>query len=204
MEQQQAPATRFDAARRLGRRLAGYFIGAVAPGASRAARARSAGKAVAASVAIGFLLLVSLVLSAGIAVVGNFLSGILPGGEILWQVVNFLLGFAVVALLFAAIYKVLPDAEIEWSDVWVGAVVTSFLFTVGRILIGLYLGHASVGSTFGAAGSLLVFLVWVYYSAQILFFGAEFCVVFARRYGSRRPELTAAGAPAPPTAHPIA
>ena len=134
---------------------------------------------------IGFLLLVSLVLSAGISAVGNLLSGFLPGGEILWQGVNFVLGFAVVALLFAAIYKVLPDAEVAWSDVWVGAVVTSFLFTVGRILIGLYLGHASVGSTFGAAGSLLVFLVWVYYSAQILFFGAEFTQVHARCYGSR-------------------
>ena len=143
---------------------------------------------------IGFLLLVSLVLSAGISVVGNILSGLLPGGELLWQGVNFLLGFAVVALLFAAIYKVLPDAEVEWSDVWVGAVVTSFLFTVGRILIGLYLGHASVGSTFGAAGSLLVFLVWVYYSAQILFFGAEFTQVYARRYGSRiRPSAGAVG-----------
>ena len=134
---------------------------------------------------IGFMLLVSLVLSAGISAVGNLLSGFLPGGEILWQGVNFVLGFAVVALLFAAIYKVLPDAEVQWSDVWVGAVVTSLLFTVGRILIGLYLGRASVGSTFGAAGSLLVFLVWVYYSAQILFFGAEFTQVYARRYGSR-------------------
>ena len=101
---------------------------------------------------IGFMLLVSLVLSAGVAVVGNLLQGFLPGGEIVWQAVNFVLGFAVVAALFAAIYKVLPDAEVEWSDVWVGALVTSLLFTVGRILIGLYLGHASVGSTFGAAG----------------------------------------------------
>ncbi|HZO24888.1 MAG TPA: YihY/virulence factor BrkB family protein [Chloroflexota bacterium] len=134
---------------------------------------------------IGFLLLVSLVLTAAVSAVGNLLAGFLPGGELLWQGVNFLLGFAVVALLFAAIYKVLPDAEVEWSDVWVGAVVTSFLFTVGRILIGLYLGHASVGSTFGAAGSLLVFLVWVYYSAQILFFGAEFTQVYAQKYGSR-------------------
>ena len=143
---------------------------------------------------IGFMLLVSLILSAGISAVGNLLQGFLPGGEILWQGVNFLLGFAVVALLFAAIYKVLPDAEVEWSDVWVGAVVTSLLFTVGRILIGLYLGHASVGSTFGAAGSLLVFLVWVYYSAQILFFGAEFTQVYARCYGSRiRPSEGAVG-----------
>lgn len=143
---------------------------------------------------IGFLLLVSLVLSAGVSAVGNLLSGFLPGGELVWQAVNFVLGFAVVALLFAAIYKVLPDAEVEWSDVWVGAVVTSFLFTVGRILIGLYLGHASIGSTFGAAGSLLVFLVWVYYSAQILFFGAEFTQVYAQRYGSRiRPSEGAVG-----------
>jgi hypothetical protein len=88
-------------------------------------------------------------------------------------------------LLFGAIYKVLPDVEIQWSDVWIGAAVTSLLFTLGRLLIGLYLGYAGVGSTFGAAGSLLVFLVWVYYSAQILFFGAEFTQVYARRYGSR-------------------
>jgi membrane protein len=143
---------------------------------------------------IGFLLLVSLILSAGLSAIGNLLQGLLPGGEIVWQVVNFVLGFAVVALLFAAIYKILPDAEVEWSDVWVGAAVTSLLFTIGRLLIGLYLGHASVGSSFGAAGSLLVFLVWVYYSAQILFFGAEFTQVYARRYGSRiRPSEDAVG-----------
>ena len=134
---------------------------------------------------IGFLLLVSLMLSAGLSAVGAFFSGLLPGGAIVWQAVNFVLSFAVVALLFAAIYKVLPDVTIAWSDVWIGAGVTALLFTIGKLLIGLYLGHASVGSTFGAAGSLLVFLVWVYYSAQILFFGAEFTQVFARRYGSR-------------------
>jgi membrane protein len=134
---------------------------------------------------IGFLLLVSLMLSAGIAAVGAFFSGFLPGGAVVWQAVNVLLSFGVVALLFAAIYKVLPDVTISWSDVWIGAAVTALLFTVGKLLIGLYLGHASVGSTFGAAGSLLVFLVWVYYSAQILFFGAEFTQVYARRYGSR-------------------
>src|SRR3954469_13576041 len=89
------------------------------------------------------------------------------------------------AALFAAIYKVLPDVTVAWSDVWIGAAVTALLFTVGKLLIGLYLGHASIGSTFGAAGSLLGFLVWVYYSAQILFFGAEFTQVYARRYGSR-------------------
>jgi hypothetical protein len=110
---------------------------------------------------------------------------VLPGGNVVWQVLNFVVSFGVVTALFAAIYKVLPDAEIAWSDVWVGAAVTALLFAVGKLLIGLYLGHASVGSTFGAAGSLLVFLVWVYYSAQILLFGAEFTQVYARRYGSR-------------------
>jgi membrane protein len=134
---------------------------------------------------IGFLLLVSLVLSAGLSVVGNLVQELLPGGPFLWQIVNFGVSFGVVTLLFAAIYKVLPDVEIAWSDVWIGAAVTALLFTIGKLLIGLYLGYATVGSTFGAAGSLLVFLVWVYYSAQILFFGAELTQVYARRYGSR-------------------
>jgi len=134
---------------------------------------------------VGFVLLVSLVVTAGVAVAGNFFSSVLPGGAVLWQVVNFGLSFAVTTLLFAAIYKVLPDVTVAWNDVWIGSAVTALLFTVGKLLIGLYLGHASVGSTFGAAGSLLVFLVWVYYSAQILFFGAEFTQVYARRYGSR-------------------
>jgi membrane protein len=134
---------------------------------------------------IGFILLVSLVLSALLAALGRYFSGLLPGGDVIWQVVNFLVSFSLITLLFAAIYKVLPDAEIAWSDVWVGAAVTALLFTVGKLLIGLYLGNASVGSTYGAAGSLLVLLVWVYYSAQILFLGAEFTQVYARAYGSR-------------------
>jgi membrane protein len=134
---------------------------------------------------IAFVLLVSLVLSAGLSAVGGLLGDVLPGGNIIWQGVNFLVSFAIVTALFAAMYKVLPDATIDWSDVWIGAAVTALLFTIGKVLIGLYLGHASIGSTFGAAGSLLVFLVWVYYSAQILFFGAEFTQVYARRYGSR-------------------
>jgi membrane protein len=134
---------------------------------------------------IGFMLLVSLVLSAALAVIGTFFSGLLPGAEILWQVVNFVISFVVIALLFSAMYKVLPDVEIAWRDVWIGGAVTALLFTVGKLLLGLYLGNASVGSTYGAAGSLLVFLVWVYYSAQILFFGAEFTQVYARKYGTR-------------------
>jgi len=134
---------------------------------------------------IGFLLMVSLVLSAGLVALGHFFSGLLPGMPVLWEVVNFVVSFAVVTGLFAAIYKLLPDVEIKWSDVWIGAAVTALLFTVGKLLIGLYLGNASIGSTYGAAGSLLVVLVWVYYSAQILFFGAEFTQVYARRYGSQ-------------------
>jgi membrane protein len=134
---------------------------------------------------IGFMLLVSLVLSAALAVLGQFFSSVLPGGEVIGQAVNFIISFGVITLLFGAIYKVLPDVEIAWSDVWVGAATTALLFTVGKLLIGLYLGHASVGSTYGAAGSLLVLLIWVYYSSQILFFGAEFTQVYARRYGSR-------------------
>ncbi len=109
----------------------------------------------------------------------------MPGVELIGQAINFVISFAVVTLLFAAIYKVLPDVTIAWRDVWIGAAVTALLFTIGKLLIGLYLGHASVGSTYGAAGSLLVLLVWIYYSAMILFFGAEFTQVYARRYGSR-------------------
>jgi membrane protein len=134
---------------------------------------------------IGFLLLVSLALSSAISVIGSLVEGLLPGGATVWQLVNFGLSFAIVTLLFAAIYKVLPDVDIAWSDVWIGGAVTALLFSIGKLLIGLYLGYASVGSTFGAAGSLMVFLLWVYYSAQILLFGAEFTQVYARRYGSR-------------------
>ena len=133
----------------------------------------------------GFLLLVSLVLSSALSALGNFLNNLLPAAGLLWQVVNLAISFAVITLLFAAIYKVLPDVEIAWSDVWIGAAVTALLFTIGKLLIGLYLGHASVGSTYGAAGSLLVLLIWVYYSAQILLFGAEFTQVYAREYGTR-------------------
>lgn len=132
---------------------------------------------------IGFLLLVSLVMSTALAGIVSYVSG---GAEsMLWSIVNFVLSFAITTLLFAAIFKVLPDAKIEWRDVWVGAVVTALLFTIGKSLIGLYLGRAAPDSTYGAAGSLVAILVWVYYSAQILFMGAEFTQVYAKRYGSR-------------------
>lgn len=132
---------------------------------------------------VAFLLLVSLVVSAGLAALGKFLSSSLPGGEALWQVINFLISFGVVTLLFALILKVVPDARIRWHDVWIGAGVTALLFTVGKTLFGLYLGKSDVTSSYGAAGSIVALVLWVYYSSQILFFGAEFTQVYARRFG---------------------
>ena len=135
--------------------------------------------------AIGFLLLVSLVVSAVLAAVGAWFAHLLPGWSVLWQVVNFGVSFAVITVLFALMYKILPDTHVAWKDVWLGAAVTSLFFTLGKLGIGLYLGRSSVASSYGAAGSLAVILVWVYYSAQILFFGAEFTQVYARHHGSR-------------------
>lgn len=134
---------------------------------------------------IGFLLLVSLVLSAILAGVSTYMEGFVPALAPLWAIVNFLVSFGVITCLFALIYRVLPDVHIAWGDVWVGAAFTALLFTIGRTLIGIYLGSAAVGSAYGAAGSLVIILVWVFYSAQILLFGAEFTQVYARRYGSR-------------------
>ena len=134
---------------------------------------------------VGFLLLVALVLSAALAALGKFLGGLLPIPEAVLQAMNFVISFGVITLLFALIYKILPDAEIRWSDVWTGAAVTALLFTIGKFVLGLYLGKSSAGSAYGAAGSLIVVLLWVYYSAQILFFGAEFTQVYANTYGSR-------------------
>jgi membrane protein len=145
---------------------------------------------------IGFLLLVSLVVSAVLAAAGTFLVGLLPAWETLLHVVSGLVSFAIITLLFALIYKVLPDTRVAWSDVWMGAAVTSLLFSLGKLGIGLYLGKSSVASTYGAAGSFAVLLLWVYYSSQLLFLGAEFTQVYARWHGSRRAERSgAAGKP---------
>jgi len=133
----------------------------------------------------GFLLLVSLVFSAALAAAGAYLEGLVPGGAVLWQAAHALASFAVVTGLFALIYRVVPDAEVAWRDVWIGAAVTALLFVVGKLAIGLYLGRSSIGSAYGAAGTLLVLLVWIYYSTQILFLGAEFTQVYANRHGSR-------------------
>jgi membrane protein len=134
---------------------------------------------------IGFLLLVSLVASAAIAALDNYASGLFPGAEVLIGIVSAVLGLALITLLFAMIFKFLPDVKIGWRDVWIGAAVTSLLFLIGKVLIGLYLGNSSVASTYGAAGSLVILLLWIYYSTQILFFGAELTQVYAARYGSR-------------------
>jgi membrane protein len=134
---------------------------------------------------VAFLLLVSLLVSAALAAVGRILSGVLPGGEVVWQVINFAVSLAVVSGLFALTFKTVPHARVAWRDVWVGAVVTALLFTLGKLLIGLYLGKASISSAYGAAGSLVVLVIWVYYSASILLFGAEFTQVYASRFGSR-------------------
>jgi membrane protein len=132
---------------------------------------------------IGFLLLVSLVLSAVLSGIGKYLADVLPMSSVVLQAINFTISLAVTSLLFALIFKVLPDAYIRWRDVWVGSVVTALLFSLGRFLIGLYLGRSSVSSAYGAAGSLVVVLLWIYYSAQILFMGAEFTQVYAGKFG---------------------
>jgi membrane protein len=131
---------------------------------------------------IGLLLLLSLILSA----VGAYVTAFLPRGATMAEVFDATVGLVVLTGLFAMIYKVLPDTRVAWRDVWLGALVTSMLFTVGRMGIGLYLGRASVASSYGAAGSLVILLLWIYYSAMILYLGAEFTHVYSIRHGSRR------------------
>lgn len=143
-------------------------------------------------VGIGFLLLVSLVVSAGLAAFSKFLNLLLPGAGILSVITSDVVSFLVIAVLFAMIFKVLPDVKIAWSDVWIGAGVTSLLFTLGKFLLGWYLGRSTTISAYGAAGSVVLVLLWVYYSAQILFFGAEVTKVYANRFGRRlRPSSNA-------------
>ena len=133
---------------------------------------------------VGFLLLVSLIISAVISGLQDYMNSWLPGIPWFWQAANVIASFLVVAVLFAMIYKILPDVVISWRDVRIGAAVTALLFTGGKYMIGIYLGRTATASAFGAAGSLVVLLFWVYYSALIVFFGAEFTQVYARRYGS--------------------
>jgi membrane protein len=135
-------------------------------------------------VGIGFLLFVSVLLSSVLSVIANLFTDLLPGGPLLWQILEYVISFIIVTFLFAVLFKVLPDAETRWKDIWVGAAITAALFTIGRIALTIYMGQAAPGSAYGAAGSVIVFLLWVYYSALILFFGAEFTQVYANRYGA--------------------
>ncbi|HEY0822097.1 MAG TPA: YihY/virulence factor BrkB family protein [Rhizobacter sp.] len=137
---------------------------------------------------IGFVLMVSLVVSAALSALGHWWAPLFGAWELTLQLVNLVVSFALVTLIFAMIYKVMPRVKVEWRDVWVGAAVTALLFSIGKSLIGLYIGKSGITSGFGAAGSLAVVLVWVYYSAQIFLLGAEFTWVYAHSHGSRRGE----------------
>jgi len=136
--------------------------------------------------AIAFLLMVSLVLGAATAALGKWWSGAFGSWEVVAHIVNNLLGFAVTTVGFAVIYKLMPRVKVQWHDVWLGAAVTALLFTIGKFLISLYIGKSGIASGFGAAGSLIVIFVWVYYSAQIFLMGAEFTWIYAQTFGSMR------------------
>lgn len=137
-------------------------------------------------VSIGFLLLVSLAVTAALAAIGKYFTGLIPGPEILLPLLhgaNFFISLAVITILFALLFRILPDGHMPWRCIWLGAALTSILFTIGKSLIGLYLGKSSIGSQYGTAGSLALILVWVYYSSQILFLGAEFTKVYTKKKG---------------------
>lgn len=151
---------------------------------SRLVRARAASLGLVA--ALGFMLLVSLAASTAISALGEYINQRLPFGELIVSAINTAVSFVLIALLFAAIYKVLPDRRLKWRDVGVGSVVTALLFTVGKSLIGWYIGTSAIATSYGAAGALMVVLVWVYYSAQIFLFGAEITRAYSVRSGSRQ------------------
>jgi membrane protein len=144
----------------------------------------------------GFLLLVSLILSAALSAIGSRLHDRIPGGEAVWHVVHVVFSVGITAVVFTLMFKVIPDAKIAWKDVWLGGFVTAVMFTAGQVLIGLYLGKTSVGSAYGAASSLMIVLLWIFFSSCILFLGAEFTQVYANMYGSKiGPTENAVGVP---------
>lgn len=151
---------------------------------SRLIRARAIGLGLVA--ALGFLLIVSLVISAGLTAFGRYLDTALPTGKLILPILNFVVSFVLLGLLFGAIYKILPDRTLQWKDVVIGAVVTSILFNIGKSLIGWYIGSSAIASSYGAAGGLIVLLLWVYYSVQIFLLGAEFTKIYANRHGSKQ------------------
>ena len=134
--------------------------------------------------ALGFLLLISLLLTAALSAVGKYIAPYLPEGAL--QIAGSAASFAVISVLFAMMFKWLPDTRVEWRDVWLGAILTAALFELGKFVIGFYIGKQGLESTYGAAASIVVVLIWIYYSAQLVLMGAEFTKVYARRYGSRR------------------
>ena len=134
---------------------------------------------------LGFLLLASLVVSAALGAVGNLIAPLLPWPVVFWEALNYLFSLGVIALLLAMIFRLLPDADVAWRDVWMGAAVASLLLTTGKALIGAYLARSTVASAYGAASTLIIVLTWVYYSAQIVLFGAELTHVYSRQRGSR-------------------
>jgi membrane protein len=157
---------------------------------------------------VGFLLLVSLVVSTIVAAAGDYLVNRVPSAAFALQLVNFGASFAIIIVLFALIYKILPKVTLQWRDVWIGATITAFLFSIGKFLLGLYLGRSGVASAYGAAGSFVIILLWIYYSAQIVLFGAEFTQVYATRVGSHalsslnaKAEAATAQAPPPTEKH---
>jgi membrane protein len=158
--------------------------GTITETVSRFVRAKAAALGLVA--ATGFILIASLAVSAAITSVGGWFERSLPGGVVVAFVLNMVVTIGVLTLLFAAIYKILPDRKLTWRDVLVGALVTAVLFTIGKSLIGLYVGHSNVASGFGAAGTMIVVLVWLYYSAVIFLAGAEFTRAWANREGSKQ------------------
>jgi len=134
---------------------------------------------------VAFLLLISMIISAVLSAIIQYFSHLLPGAAPIWHLGDFSISLCVVTLLFAALFRYVPDARVDWRDVWVGAIATALLFDVGKFAIGLYLGYSGIGSTFGAAGSVVVILAWIYYSSQLVFLGAEFTHVYAKHHGSR-------------------
>jgi membrane protein len=136
---------------------------------------------------IGFLLLVSLMVTAVLSAISRYVSGLVPALALLWPFIDMVISFGFVTVLFAIIYKVLPDVDVPWKDVWIGAAITSILFSAGKLAIGIYLGQSSISSSYGAAGSVVTILLWVYYSALIFFFGAEFTHYYSTQFGSGRP-----------------
>ena len=151
---------------------------------SRLIRARAVSLGLVA--ALGFLLIVSLVISAGLTAFGDYLDTVLPMGKLVFPALNFVISVVLLAILFGAIYKLLPDRSLQWNDVIIGALITSVLFNIGKSLIAWYIGSSAIASSYGAAGGLIVLLLWVYYSAQIFLLGSEFTKTYANQHGSKQ------------------